>query len=222
MRAPVLRTLLGLAAAAALFATPASADGTFTLPAGTTLRVRLTTNLSSRTTETGDRFTAEVTEPIFNKGEEVVPGGSMVEGRVSFVRPPGRAKGVAEMRLTPEKISVPSGAQYLISAALQGAEGAPDVKVVDEEGTLKGKGKSKKTTAEEAGIGAGAGAGIGGLADGGTGALYGAAIGAGAALAHRLLKRHQDIVVPQGTELSFVLNRAATAKKIAPPEESSK
>ena len=98
-------------------------------------------------------FTAEVTEPIFNKGEEVVPGGSAVEGRVSFVRPPGRAKGVAEMRLTPEKISVPSGAQYLISAALEGAEGAPDVKVVDEEGTLKGKGKSKKTTAEEAGIG---------------------------------------------------------------------
>ena len=197
MRRPVLRTILGLAAIAFL-APLASADDTFTLPAGTTLRVRLTTNLSSRTTETGDRFTAEVTEPIFNKGEEVVPGGSMVEGRVSFVRPPGRAKGVAEMRLTPEKIAVPSGAQYLISAALEGAEGAPDVKVVDEEGTLKGKGKSKKATAEEAGI------------------------GAGAALVHRLLKRHQDIVVPQGTELSFVLNRAATAKKIAPPEESSK
>ena len=191
MRRPVLRTILGLAAIAFL-APLASADDTFTLPAGTTLRVRLTTNLSSRTTETGDRFTAEVTEPIFNKGEEVVPGGSMVEGRVSFVRPPGRAKG------------------------------APDVKVVDEEGTLKGKGKSKKATAEEAGIGAGAGAGVGGIADGGTGALYGAAIGAGAALAHRLLKRHQDIVVPQGTELSFVLNRAATARKITPPAESSK
>src|SRR5207245_11708875 len=113
MRAPVLRTLLGLAAAAALFAVLASADDTFTLPAGTTLRVRLTATLSSRTTETGDRFTAEVTEPIFNKGEEVVPGGSMVEGRVSFVRPPGRAKGVAEMRLTPEKISVPSGSAVL-------------------------------------------------------------------------------------------------------------
>ena len=44
----------------------------------------------------------------------------------------------------------------------------------------------------------------------------------GAALAHRLWKRHQDIVVPQGTELSFVLNRAATARKITPPAESSK
>src|SRR2546426_643058 len=94
MRRPVLRTLLGLAAIAFL-APLASAEDTFTLPAGTTLRGRLTTNLSSRTTETGDRFTAEVTEPIFNKGEEGVPGGSMVEGRGSFVRPPGRAKGGA-------------------------------------------------------------------------------------------------------------------------------
>src|SRR2546428_3391914 len=186
MRAPVLRALLGLAAAA-LFAVLASADDTFTLPAGTTLRVRLTTSLSSRTTETGDRFTPEVTEPIFNKGEEVVPGGSIVEGRVSFVRPPGRAKGVAEMRLTPEKILVPSGATYSISAALQGAEGAPAVQVGDEEGTLKGKGKSKKTTAEEAGIGAGAGAGIGGIADGGAGAVSGAALCAGAGVPHRLL-----------------------------------
>ena len=43
-----------------------------------------------------------------------------------------------------------------------------------------------------------------------------------AALAHRLLKRHQDIVVPQGTELSFVLNRAATARKITQPPEPPK
>src|SRR2546426_20027 len=221
MRRAVLRTLLGLAAIAFL-APLASAEDTFTLPAGTTLRGRLTTNLSSRTTETGDRFTAEGTEPIFNKGEEGGPGGSMVEGRVSFVRPPGRAKGVAEMRLTPEKIAAPSGAQYLISAALQGAEGAPDVKVMDEEGTLKGKGKSKKTTAEEAGIGAGAGAGIGGLADRGTGALYGAAIGAGAALGHRLLQRDQEIVVPPGAPPTFVLYRAAAANKITPAAESPK
>src|SRR2546422_11539563 len=102
MRRAVLRTLLGLAAIAFL-APLASADDTFTLPAGTTLRVRLTTNLSSRTTEAGDRFTAEGTEPLFNKGGEAVPGGGTVEGRVSFVRARGGAEGVAEMRLAPVK-----------------------------------------------------------------------------------------------------------------------
>jgi len=103
---------------------------------------------------------------------------------------------------------------------MENAEGANDVKVKDEEGTIKGKGKSKNTTAEEAGIGAGAGAGVGAIDDGGTGALYGAVIGAGAAALHRLFKRHQDIVVPVGTELTFILNRAATAKKVAPADSS--
>ena len=88
----------------------------------------------------------------------------------------------------------------------------------DEEGTLKGQGKSKKGAAVETGVGAGAGAGIGGIADGGTGALEGAAIGAGAAIIHNVLKRHKDIVVPQGTELTFIINRATTAKKVAHPK----
>jgi len=220
MKRAISTVALCWAVAAALPAPLSWAADTFTLPARTTLHVRLTVQLSSRTTEAGDRFTADVTEPIFSGGEEVVPAGSTMEGRVSFVKKPGRAQGIAEMRLTPEKIVATNGTQYLISAGLENAEGAPDVQVKDEEGTLKGKGKSKKTTAEEAGIGAGAGAGVGAIADGGTGALYGAAIGAGAAALHRLFKRHQDIVVPVGTELTFILNRAATAKKVAPADSS--
>ncbi len=120
------------------------------------------------------------------------------------------------MRLTPEKITTPDEAKFSISAGLQDAQGAEGAKVAGEEGTIKGSGKSKKGEAIETGVGAGAGAGVGAIADGGNGALYGAAIGAGAGLIHSIMKRHKDIVLPQGTELTFVINRTITAKR--PPQ----
>jgi len=212
--------MAGVLAAAVFPALLRAADNAITLPAGTTIRVQLDNSLSSKANETGDRFTADVTEPIFVHGEEVIPGGSTVEGRVSMVKKPGRAKGIAEIRLTPETIRTPDGTTYSIAASLEDAQDGPGVRVKDDEGTLEGQGKSKKRTAEETGIGAGAGAGIGAIAGGGAGALEGAGIGAAAAVIRNVVKRHKDIVVPSGTELSFVLSRATTAKKVAHPSNT--
>jgi len=136
----------------------------------------------------------------------------MVGGRVTMVKPPGRATGVAEMRLAVDSIQTPDGNNYAISAALEGADGA---KVNSDEGTIVGEGKNKKAGAVETGVAAGAGAGIGAIADGGTGALYAAAAGAVAAVVHRLSKRHPDIVLAQGTQMTFTISRTATAKKSA-------
>jgi len=155
-------------------------------------------------------------DPIFAKGEEVIPAGSMIEGRIAFVRPPGRVKGVAQIRLVPEKITTKDGVSYEISANLQEAQGDSSIKMKDNEGTLEGKsGKSAKTTAKDAGIGAGIGAAGGVLMDGGTGALYGMAIGAVVGTARAVLKHNKDIVVPTGTDLTFMINRATTAKRTA-------
>ncbi len=189
---------------------------TFTIPAGTQIEARLTTTLSSKTNQEGDPFMAQMQDPIFFKGEEVIPAGSMIEGRIAFVRPPGRVKGVAEIRLVPEKITTKDGVSYTVSANLQQAEGGSNVTLKDNEGTLQGKsGKSVKTTAKDAGIGAGVGAAGGVLLDGGTGALYGMAIGAVVGTARAVLKHNKDIVVPSGTDLTFMINRAATATRAA-------
>jgi hypothetical protein len=194
-----------------------AATDTFTIPAGTELDVKLTSTLSTRTGQNGDPFTAEVDEPIFWHGVEVVPAGSTLTGHISFVKEPGRAKGHAEMRLTPEMIVTPDGTKYAISAALQKAEDVNGSKMQGEEGTIVGAGKSRRDTAIESGIGAGVGAGVGAIADGGSGALYGAAIGATAALIHRLTRRHPDLVLPPGTELTFVISRPAAAVKVISP-----
>ncbi len=189
----------------------AAADDGPKLPAGTTLQMTLTTTLSSKANENGDPFTAEVAEPVFGGGEEIIPAGSTVEGRISFIKPPGRATGKAEMRLTPEKVTTKQGLQFNISAALTDAKG--DVKMKGDEGTLQGPGKSTKDAAKETGIGAAAGAGVGAIADGGMGALYGMGVGAAAAIIHTVIKKHGNIIVPQGTELTYVVSRDTIGQK---------
>jgi hypothetical protein len=213
------RFTAGLAAILVISTLSFAADDAITLPAGSELHVELITTLSSKTNETGDLWTAKVVEPIFGKGGEIVPEGSTVDGHVAYVKGPGRVKGKGEMRLIADSITTPDASKYNIVASLQDAQGA---KVKGEEGTIQGPGKGKKGTAVETGVGAAAGAGVGAIADGGTGALYGMGIGAAAALAHGLLKRGKNIVLPQGAELTFVISRDTTAKKVvAQPGSSS-
>ncbi|HEY6291718.1 MAG TPA: hypothetical protein VI455_09195 [Terriglobia bacterium] len=197
----------------------AAADSTdsITIPAGTSLEVELTSTVSSKTNQTGDLFTGKVTEPIINHGEEVVPESSTVEGHITFIKPPGRAKGRAEMRLVLDSIKTPDGQRYMIAAALQGAKG-PEGTTVKDEGTVEGPGKDTKKGAEEAGIGAAAGAGVGAIAAGGSGALYGAAIGAVVGVVHTLAKHHGDVVLDPGTDMSFLIPRTVTVAKSTTPE----
>jgi type IV secretion system protein VirB10 len=206
-----LRFAAGLAAMLVIWTMSFAADDAITLPAGSELHVQLITTLSSKTNETGDLWTGKVVEPIFGKGGEIVPEGSTVDGHITYVKAPGRVKGKGEMRLIVDSISTPDSSKYNIVASLKDASGT---KVKDEEGTMQGPGKDGKGTAVETGVGAAAGAGVGAIAHGGTGALYGAGIGAMAGLAHRILKKGKDIVLPQGTEMTFVISRDTTAKKV--------
>jgi type IV secretion system protein VirB10 len=205
------RSTAGLAAMLVIATVSFASEDTITLPAGSELHVQLITTLSSKTNETGDLWTGKVVEPIFGKGGEIVPDGSTVDGHITYVKGPGRVKGKGEMRLMVDSISTPDASKYNIVATLEDAQGT---KVKDEEGTMQGPGKGKKGTAVETGVGAAAGAGVGAIAHGGTGALYGMGIGALAALAHGILKKGKDIVLPQGTEMTFVISRDTTAKKV--------
>lgn len=199
----------------------AADDDSFPLPAGTTLQVQMTTTLSTKVNQNGDSWEGRIVEPVFGKGREVVPEGSIVEGRVTYVREPGRATGAAQMRLIADSITTPDHVKYVIVASLKDAQGAGDAKVQGEEGTIQGAGKDDKSAAKEAGIGAGAGAGIGAIAHGGEGALIGAGIGAAAAVVHTLVKRHKELILPQGTELTFTLSRDSTAQKVTGPTQDS-
>ena len=205
------RFATGLAAMLVFSTLSFASDDAITLPAGRELHVQLITTLSSKTSETGDLWTGKVVEPIFGKGGEIVPDGSTVDGHVTFVKAAGRVKDKGEMRLIVDSISTPDASKYNIVASLEDAEGA---KVKDKEGTMQGPGKDAKGTAEKAGVGAAAGAGVGAIAHGGTGALYGMGIGAAAGLAYGVLKKHKELILPQGCEMTFVISRDTAAKKV--------
>lgn len=181
---------------------------------GTTLDVQLITTLSSKTNQNGDPWMGKVLEPIFADSQEAIPAGSTVDGRVTFVKEAHKVKGTGEMRLVAETITTPDGTRYDIATALKNADAA-SAKSTDEEGTVKAKG-NMKDEAKDAAIGAGIGAGGGVLMTGsGTGALYSAGIGLVAGLVHGMLKHGKDLILPQGTELTFTVTRTVEVKKAA-------
>jgi hypothetical protein len=208
-----------------------------TIPAGSLLHVRLSTTLTSKTSKSGDPFTGMVTQPIVVDGKEVVPSGSTVEGHVAFVKSSGRVTGLAQMRVLLDDIITPDDMKIPLNAGLEDMNAGPCAKTGnDEEGTIKGCGKSKKDAAKDAALAGAVGAGAGGMVGlgseidcryygncGGPGfgtALgMGAGIGAGSALIYNLLRHEKQIILVQGTTMTFVINRSvdgSTGKPIEP------
>ena len=173
---------------------------------GTILNIRLTKTLSTKRSKQGSIFKGKLIQAIFVNGIEVIPAGTYAEGRVTHVKKPGRVKGVGKMRLHLEKLITFTGTEIPIAAPLEGAEGAPGAKVRGEEGTIKGPSSKSGEAITAAAIG-GTAATVGGLTSGGSGAIYGAVLGVGAVGINSLFKRGKHLLLPQGTELIFVLAR---------------
>ncbi|MFB3814822.1 MAG: hypothetical protein ACE14L_12005 [Terriglobales bacterium] len=165
-----------------------------TLPAGTELTVRLAETLSSKSSQSGQSFTAHLAAPIERDGRVVVPAGAEVVGHVTQAVPLGRFKGGAKLGLALDHLEV-GGKQYPISGAIMRA--------------AKGKGKR---TATMIGGGAGVGALIGGIAGGGKGAAIGALAGAGAGTAGSALTGNKDITLPAESALTFKLQEPVTVQ----------
>lgn len=207
------------------------------IPAGTLLRVRLTSTLTSKTSKAGDPFSGIVADPITVDGKEIIGAGSSVDGHVTFVKQSGRISGVAQMRLVLDDIITADDMKLVLPAGLDDMNAGPCAKTgSDEEGTIKGCGKNKKDAMKDAAIGAGMGAGAGsmvglgseidcryyGNCSGpglGTSIGAGAGIGAGTVLIYDLLKHEKHIILPQGTTMTFVISRsvdAASGKPLDP------
>ncbi len=160
------------------------------LEAGTVLKVRTTSTISTKTHAAGDVFEASLAEPVVVGGRQVLPRGAAVTGRVVDSDPGGRVKGVASLSLA------------LTSIASGGAALPVSTNSVSQQAQ-----SSKKKDAAKVGIGAGIGAAIGAIAGGGKGAAVGAAAGGGAGTAAVLATRGEAATVPAETVLAFELTR---------------
>jgi hypothetical protein len=166
-----------------------------TVPAGTTLRLDLTSAVASDTSNVEDAVRAELRQPITIDGREVVPAGADVTGHVTDVERPGRVKGRARIAFRFNTMNV-RGDSVDISTAAVSREGEA----------------TKGEDATKIGVGAGIGAAVGGLIGGGDGAAKGAAIGGAAGTGAVLATRGRDVRLGPGADVNTQLTQPLTLR----------
>ncbi len=172
-----------------------------TIPAGTKLRVRIGTTLSSEKNQAGGTFPATLAQPLIAEGRRIAEPGSRVVGRITHAEASGRVKGVAELGFT------------LIE--LEALGGVRKLNLVTDNFYSRGK-PAKKKDAAIIGGGAAAGAVIGGILGGKKGALKGAGVGGAAGTGAVLVTRGKQVEIPAGTEVTLTLRQAIELE--IPPE----
>ena len=178
----------------------------YTLPTDTTIRVRMDSELSSRTARVGDTFSTTVTEAVYAGGTEVIPQGSKVWGRVSTVRRSGRrTPGSISVRFF--SVELPTRAKYTINGSLATLQ-TDDVRA-DNESTVEGR-SNRKRDAVFIGGGAATGAIIGAIAGGGKGAAIGTILGGALGTGARVYEKEQEADVKSGTEFGVALNQSVS------------
>lgn len=167
---------------------PAPAIRNLTIPAGTSIPVRITQTLSSATSQIGDRFTGSVASDIMVDGVTAIPAGSSVSGQVSDVQEAAHYKGSS-----------------LLSVQLTGINRQGNrLTVASDPYTLRGKGRGKNT-AEKVGGGAALGAILGGIFGGGKGAAIGAAAGGGVGAGANTITKGEQVQIPSESLVRFSL-----------------
>jgi hypothetical protein len=176
--------------------TISSAAGDFVVADGQMLTARLETDLSTRTTQTGDRFTMTVTSPQQFQG-------AVIEGHVASASRSGRITGRSDMSLNFDSIRY-NGRTYQFAGFIDSVRGMNGETVqVDNEGTVRDNDSQTKTTAQRAAIGTAVGAIIGAIASGGKGAAIGAVIGAGAGAGSVYVQGREDLELLSGSEVTI-------------------
>jgi hypothetical protein len=164
-----------------------------TIPAGTTLAIRLVDGIDSEKNQSGETFRATLNSPLSVEGEVAVPAGYDVEGHIVDVKSAGKFAGQSVLVLQLDRISV-GGKSYAVSTDQYKREGS----------------SRGKNTAAKVGAGAAIGAIIGGIAGGGKGAAIGAAAGGGVGGGVQAATKGQQIKLPSETVLNFTLQNPLT------------
>lgn len=168
---------------------PAPVVHNVTVPAGTSIPVRITQTLDSKTTQTGDKFTGVVASDILEDGMVVLPAGTPVTGRVDEAKDAAHFKGSSLLTIS------------LSSVSRHGER----IDVATEPFSKEGEGRGKNT-AEKVGGGAAVGAILGGILGGGKGAAIGATAGGGVGAGANTITRGQQVQIPSETVVRFKLS----------------
>jgi hypothetical protein len=172
------------------------------VPDGISMKIRLNSEISTKTNREGDKFTAVVLDPSdFSE--------AVVEGHISALNKSGKATGKTEMSLAFDTIRMRDGRASRFAGQVERVYQSETVKTVDEEGNVETDSRTKDTATR--GVAGGAlGAIIGGIAGGGKGAAIGAILGAGVGAGSVFVQGGKELVLEPGTEI--LIRSAAPAR----------
>lgn len=196
------------------------------LPAGTSIRVTLDSEIDTTSTQPNTPFRAELADNIQNEGRVVIPQGSIVEGRVTEIRGGKRIRGTALIHLQMDTIVLPDGTRLPLHAQVIDTDQFNNTRI-DSEGNILRKDHIGGTLAAMS-LTTGGAAAAGGVIGGPAGALIGAGVGAGLGTAV-WLKQDRQAHLPEGTQVVLSLtdpmdlsrlNYASTSAMPAPASAS--
>lgn len=187
--APVASTSGGLQTRpATTTSTPTPANMGVTVPAGTSLVVRMIDTVDSSVHQTGELFRASLDEPLVVNGRTIAPRGADVTTKLVSVEEAGKISGRSQLALVLYDITIDGRKREITTGE------------VYEAGASRGQQSAKRI----GGLAA-LGAVIGVIAGGGKGAAQGAAAGAGAGTAIQVLTNGEKVQVPAESRLEFTL-----------------
>jgi hypothetical protein len=127
--------------------------GIETLAAGTETKLALLGGLSASRSRPGDSFKAVLAEPLRLSSGQIVPAGSLLEGRVRKSTAPRWLSRPGSLYLTFDRLALPTGASLPIAASVVGAETNRNSRMkVDPEGGLSGGSPGKKRLLIDLGV----------------------------------------------------------------------
>ena len=172
------------------------------VPDGLSMKIRLNTEINTKTNREGDQFTAVVLDPS-DYSEAVI------EGHIASLNKSGKATGKTELSLAFDTIRMRDGRASRFAGQVERVYQTESVKTVDEEGNVETSSRTKDTATR--GVAGGAlGAIIGGIAGGGKGAAIGAILGAGVGAGSVFVQGGKELVLEPGTEI--LIRSAAPAR----------
>lgn len=170
-------------------------DSIYTLQAGTTIQVKMDNEINSGISSVNDTFTVTVSKAVVVRETEILPIGTVIEGRITNVKPAsfGGSSGSFEVKF--ETLRLTNGARRAIEAVLTNQE--------------KPKSSSRRNVLSIIG-GTALGALIGTAANKENGALIGAGIGAGAGTSAALLRKGKEARIKTAEQIEIRLNKEVT------------
>src|SRR6476660_4154880 len=177
---------------------------TVTIPAGTRVMMVLKSPLHTTSGTAGSGLYLETLYPVVQGNGVVIPARTQVQGVVESDERPGHLKRTSEFRFRFTTLIFPNNLVVPINGALQSIPGARNIRTRSSDRTLEPVDQAEKVITPTAARAVG-GAIIGSHRSFGIGLLPGAGLGAALGLGSVLLKRGDEINLPQGSRVEMVL-----------------